>query len=558
LHTQVDHERRIRARWLLSAALAESMETMTDTPPRPVNRLPDWDVAELPRPTPLHWRNWTRFVGPGIVMMGIQIGGGEWLLGPEVTARYGGGLMWIATIAIVLQVFYNLECGRYALYCGEPIFTGFLRTRPGPRFWMAVILLLNASALIPGLSTHGAAMAASLWLDRPAGQGDRWLVTVLAYIFLVAVALPVLVGGKVYNMLQAIMTVKVAVVLGFCLAVGVCCVEPANWWKVFSGFVQFGTVPTVVDGRETTVNLVQHWLTDGTWPLIALGHVAVIGAFAGYAGGGGLSNAAYGNFVRDKGWGMGGVVGAIPSALGSRHVTLSHIGKIFVVNPESLGRWKTWWTYILVDQIYVWAPGCFMGMALPALLSLQFAPYSTLSGAGLEWAQSLITADGIRHSPHFSPSVAKLMWIVTVLVGLLVMLPSQMAIVDDFSRRWTDILWSGSRRIRGSSLRGNDVKRIYYLIVSVYVLWTAICAYLFSTYGTPKLMTLVIANLNNLSIGVTSFHILWINCHMLPPELSPRWYHRTGLVACGVFYMGMAGLVFVTKQVPLLREWLGG
>jgi hypothetical protein len=39
-------------------------------------------------------------------------------------------------VAIVLQVFYNLECGRYALYCGEPIFTGFMRTRPGPRFWM--------------------------------------------------------------------------------------------------------------------------------------------------------------------------------------------------------------------------------------------------------------------------------------------------------------------------------------------------------------------------------------------------------------------------------------
>ena len=99
--------------------------------PRPPNRLPDWDVADLPEPHPLKWRHWTRFIGPGIVMMGIQIGGGEWLLGPEVTAKYGGGLMWIATIAIVLQVFYNLECGRYALYCGEPIFTGFLANEAG-------------------------------------------------------------------------------------------------------------------------------------------------------------------------------------------------------------------------------------------------------------------------------------------------------------------------------------------------------------------------------------------------------------------------------------------
>lgn len=518
--------------------------------------MPAWEMSDLPEPHPLLWRNWTRFVGPGIVMMGIQIGGGEWLLGPEVTARYGGGLMWIATIAIILQVFYNLECGRYALYCGEPIFTGFLRTKPGPAFWMGVILFLNLSALIPGLSTHGAAMAASLWLDHPPGDADRGLVTVLAYVFLAAVALPILLGGKVYNMLQAIMTMKVAVVLGFCLFVGVFFVSPHNWWSVFSGFVKFGTVPTIVEGKETTVNVVQHWMNDGTWPMIALGNIAVLGAFAGYAGGGGLSNSTYSNFVRDKGWGMGSKVGAIPSAVGGRHITLSHVGKIFPINAENLRRWKGWWLYILVDQVYVWAPGCFMGMALPALLSMQFAGNSSLSGTKLEWAQSLITADGIRHSPQFSAGVAKVFWIVTVFVGLMVMLPSQMSIVDDFSRRWTDILWSGSARIR-RALKGNAVKKIYYSILTFYVLWTVVFTYIFSTYGTPKLMTLIIANLNNLAIGVTAFHLLWINCHALPPELRPRWYHRAGVLACGVFYLGLTLLVFMTKQLPILKQMFG-
>lgn len=524
---------------------------------QPRNCLPDWEVAELPQPQPISWRQWTRFIGPGIVMMGIQIGGGEWLLGPEVTAKYGGGLMWIATIAIVLQVFYNLECGRYALFCGEPIFTGFMRTRPGPRFWMGMILFLNLSALIPGLSTHGAAMVASLWLDRPPGVEDRWLVTGLAYVFLFLVALPVLIGGKVYNMLQWIMTVKVVAVLGFCLIIGATCVSAANWWNVFSGFVKFGTVPTIVDGHETTVNIFQQYLKDGTWPLIALGNIAVLGAFAGYAGGGGLGNATYSNFVRDKGWGMGSVVGAIPSAVGGRHVTLSHIGKTFSITTENLRRWQDWWRYILVDQVYVWAPGCFMGMALPALLSLEFAPHSALIGAKLDWAQSLITADGIRHAPQFSVATGKILWIITVFVGLLVMLPSQMSVVDDFSRRWTDILWSGSRRIR-QKFSDKHVKHIYYSILFTYVLWTAVCAYLFSTYGTPKLMTLVIANLNNLAIGLTSFHLLWVNCTLLPPEVRPRWYHRAGVIACGVFYLGMAGLVFMTKQWPLLLELIRG
>ncbi len=523
----------------------------------PQTCLPTWGVAELPEPPPLAWSHWTRFIGPGVVMMGIQIGGGEWLFGPEITARYGGGLMWIATVAIVLQVFYNLECGRYALYCGEPVFTGFMRIRPGPAFWIGVFFLLTLGALIPGLSTHGAAMFAALLLDRPPGEADRWLVTALAYVFLIAVALPVLVGGKVYNTLQAVMTVKVLVVLGFCLAIGVLCVRPSNWLNVLGGFLKFGTVPTVgPGGHETTVNMFAHRWTEGAWPVVALGNIAVLGAFAGYAGGGGLANATYSNFVRDKGWGMGRVVGAIPSAVGGRHITLSHVGKVFIPDGDNLCRWRGWWRHVLTDQLLVWGPGCFMGMALPALLSIEFVPSSTLTGAGLEWSQALMTADGLRHAARFGPRTAWLLWVVAILVGMMVMLPSQMSIVDDFSRRWTDILWSGSGLVR-DRLHGGQVRLIYYGILGGYVFWSVICAYLFSTYGTPKLMTVVIANLNNVAIGLTSFQLWWINRRLLPPALRTPWYGQLGVLLCGVFYLGLAALVFATKQWPVLVVALG-
>ncbi|MBI2950142.1 MAG: Nramp family divalent metal transporter [Verrucomicrobia bacterium] len=534
------------------------MSVNLHSPHRTPTCLPDWGSADLPEPKPLSWRNWTAFIGPGIVMMGIQIGGGEWLFGPEVTARYGGGLMWIATVAIVLQVFYNLECGRYALYCGEPIMTGFMRLRPGPAFWMSLVLLLNFSALIPGLSTHGAAVTASLILGHPAGVEDKELVTVLAYVCLGAVALPVLVGGKIYNTMQAVMTAKVVFVLGFCLIIGVCFVSAQGWFNVFSGFLKFGHVP-VSDGQggEKLVNAFGHFLAHGEWPVLALSNIAVLGAFAGYAGGGGLSNSTYSNFVRDKGWGMGAQVGAIPSAVGGRHVTLSHLGKVFPLTAANLVRWRGWWRTALADQVFLWAPGCFMGMALPALLSIGFAQHSPLSEqtTKLDWAQAVITADGMRHAPGFSPWLAQTLWVVTLLVGLMVLLPSQMSIVDDFSRRWTDILWSGNRRIR-ERLQPHQVKFIYYAILSAYVVWTFVCAWLFSTYGHPKLMVLVIANLNNLALGITAFVLLRVNRRLLPRELRPGAFHSLGLVACGLFYLGMAILVFVSKQLPMIREML--
>jgi hypothetical protein len=169
--------------------------------------------------------------------------------------------------------------------------------------------------------------------------------------------------------------------------------------------MKFGNVP-ISDGRggEVVANALVHRWETGEWPRISTASIVVIGAFTGYAGGGGLSNSTYSNFVRDKGWGMGRQVGAIPSAIGGRSVALSHVGKVFPLTEENMRRWRGWWRYILTDQVAIWGPGCFMGMALPALLSMQFAQYTTVTGEQVEVAQALITADGLRHA-GFSPAL---------------------------------------------------------------------------------------------------------------------------------------------------------
>lgn len=523
----------------------------------PQTCLPTWEVDELPVPKPLGWRNLIGLIGPGIVMCGIQVGGGEWLLGPDITARYGGGLMWIATIAIVLQVFYNIECGRYALYTGEPVFTGMMRTKPGPSFWIAVTMLLSTSALVPGLSTNAAVLIVALLRGQPPTAEDKWLVNTLALVLLALVVLPVLLGGKVYNMLQAIMTAKVITVLGFCLIIGIFFVGLGGWTDVFSGFLQFGNVPVNdASGTEQVVNVFGHLQQHGSLPVIALSNIAILGAFAGYAGGGGLSNSTYSNFVRDKGWGMGQKVGAIPSAIGGRGITLSHVGKVFELTEENLRRWKLWWRYILFDQAFVWAPGCVMGMALPALLSIEFSKYSPLfTDTNAAYRQALIVADGMRLSGDFG-ELSSLLWILALLVGLMVFLPSQVSIVDDFSRRWTDILWSSSPWIQ-TRFKQSHVGRLYYALLAAYVTWSFIAAFIFLSLGdAPKAMVLFIANFNNLAIGYTAFHILYINSRFLPPSLRPRWYSQLGMLACGMFYMGLAILVFFATVWPELQKLL--
>ena len=68
-------------------------------------------------------------------------------------------------------------------------------------------------------------------------------------------------------------------------------------------------------------------------------------------------------------------------------------------------------------------------------------------------------------------------------------------------------------------------------------------------------MTIVIANINNVAIGVTAVHLLWINARLLPAELRPRWFNRLGVAGCAVFYLGMALLVFIHKQMAELRKF---
>jgi Mn2+/Fe2+ NRAMP family transporter len=574
----------------------------------PDQYLPPWGQEELPEPAPLSWRNWAGFIGPGIVMMGIQIGGGEWLFGPIITAQYGGGLMWIATIAIILQVFYNIECGRYALYCGEPVMTGFMRVSPGPKFWVGLIMLMSLSAFIPGLSSQSAVVIASLIKNRPPtsmppkldeeelaklsvekktertqteqqAREDKSLVTMLSFGCMVAVILPVLMGGKVYNMLQLVMTGKVIIVLSFCLIMGLLFVHWRHWIEVFSGFVKFGVLPVVMEGKERPLNVLKYRWDFGEWPTISFANIATIGAFAGYAGGGGLANSTYSNYCRDKGWGMGRLVGAIPSAVGGRHITLSHVGKVFPLTNGNLRRWSGWWKYIMLDQLLIWGPGCFMGMALPALLSLQFADHSPIYAHVVakeqDQPQAVLTADGIRHSPQFDTTAAKGkdagaakpsslaegLWVVALLVGLAVFLPSQMSVVEDFSRRWTDTIWSSNQHVR-KTMNSGQVKYIYYTILAIFVLATLLVWLLFTwldSHGSPQnLMVAVIANFNNLAIGITSLMILRINRNLLPPQLQPRWYHQAGIFCCGVFYIGMFVLVFVAKLGPIAQKWFEG
>src|SRR5918993_5306092 len=182
-----------------------SPRTADDALPAVHGQLPRWTVADLPAPPPFTLRNMFRVIGPGAIMAATSIGGGEWLVGPAAAVKYSSAIFLIATVAIVLQVFFNLEAIRYTLYTGEPIYGGIMRLKPGPRFWAAFYSILGFFQLgWPALAGSAAATLLGAWMGRMPGAPDQATQAWVATSLIVAVVLILSFGGTIERMLEYI------------------------------------------------------------------------------------------------------------------------------------------------------------------------------------------------------------------------------------------------------------------------------------------------------------------------------------------------------------------
>ncbi len=259
---------------------------------------------------------------------------------------------------------------------------------------------------------------------------------------------------------------------------------------------------------------------------------AMVVAFIGIAGAGGLSNTLFSNYARDKGWGMGARVGAIPSAIGGRTIGLSHTGCVFPLDHDNLVRWKRWINHIRRDQA-IWVLASIMGMALPCMMSLEFIRNATVTGDRV----AAMTAMGIALR---YPNYAGLFWVLTLLCGFLVLAPGQVSVCDQIARRWTDMIWTASPRVK--RLGQGEVRYLYYGILLGYGVWGLVVLWLLPALQIAKIG----AVLGNVALGVSSFQALYVNRRLLPPSLRPALWMQLGVAFCGIFFMGISIGVIAT------------
>jgi hypothetical protein len=511
---------------------AQSKAILSEPAPRRGSRqMPPWDVGELDAPPQFRWSNWYLLLGPGLVMGASAIGGGEWLTGPLVTARYGGALLWLATLSILGQVIYNIEISRYTLYCGEPIFTGKFRTLPGPTFWLVMYLVLDFGSILPYLASNAAVPLFAVIIGRlPDPQSDVVLLKGLACTIFVLALVPLTFGGKIYSTLKALMAFKLVTVMGFLMFLAVFYSTSSTWAEIGSGFVKFGTVPVRPVGESPgsahVANVFTSYFSGAPLPPIDFSMIGILAAMAAISGNGGLTNTSVSNYTRDQGWGMGRHVGAIPSIVGRHSFQLSHQGKVFHVTNRSFARWKGWVRHVQRDQFVIWMPACFVGLALPSMLSVQFLPRGSVPDD--KWLAACMTADGVASA--VGDRWGGTFWYLTLLCGFLVLGTSMAATADGVLRRWVDVFWTANTRLRKWETRRIGV--FYFSMLCVYAAFGL--AMLILVRGDSLLRG--IGMIYNFALGFSCWHALAINTTLLPRELRPGWVRRVVLLLAGAFF----------------------
>jgi hypothetical protein len=468
-------------------------------------RLPAWATGDLPEPPRSTPRNTLRVIGRGAVLLAFSVGAGEWLLGPAAVAGYGATILWITTASVVLQALLNTEMGRYTLYTGEPIFTGFLRTAPGPTFWgwtYAGLHLLQIGW--PGWALAAATAVTALFLGRVPDEGDRVVVLYFGYLTFLASVLLVLVGETVEKTLEYAQWFMICWILAFLLLTGLFLVPPDVWVTAGAGFLSplLGS-PFFPPGVD--------------WFLLA--------GFAAYAGAGGTINATFTHWLRDKGFGMSGTVGYVQGIIGGQRVNLSSTGVVFPPSEENLRRWKGWWRYLRADQWYLWTPGCIVGMGLPALTTLTFIPPgTTMGGYGIGAYQAQALAE------HYGP----VLWFLTLLNSFWILFSTQLGNTEGFARVTTDIFWASNDRTR--AWRGGNVRTVYYSALLAFAAWGCVAIAL----TDPLTLILIGANVAAWNLVILSAHTLVVNRKFLPRELRPPLWREAGLALSGLFFLGFA------------------
>ncbi|MFN0018675.1 MAG: Nramp family divalent metal transporter [Pirellulaceae bacterium] len=385
----------------------------------PAGTLPPLRQRPMPDPIPLR-----QMIGPSIILAGLALGSGEFILWPYITFRSGFVFFWACILAVVMQYFLNMEIMRWTLATGESAVAGFVRLS---RWWAWVFLLLNVLPwMIPAWSKGAAQLIAWLIFGPTlkdgaviAGPYDTYIA--IATMFLCGIILTA--GPVVYETVERVQFVLVVLII--VIVVGI-----AAWLTVLRP-------DGIVTQLTTTFTLgAPHFLPplDKT-----LDPLTLLGALA-FAGAGGTMNLSQSNYIKDKGYGMGSHLGRITSPLTGNEEAISETGYHFPHDEANLVRWKKWWHAAGLEHFVSFLCTCIVCLMLLTLISyiiffdatgkLTVDPAKYKDNLGFVWAEALELTRLIGWPARY----------LFLIMGVAILFTTEFGVLDAASRISTDLI----------------------------------------------------------------------------------------------------------------------
>jgi len=291
------------------------------------------------------------------------------------------------------------------------------------------------------------------------------------------------------------------------LILDIAIVPPSTWGEALLGYVSFGQIPQGVD-------------------------MLLLGAMVGYSAYGGFGNNAITNWYRDKGYGMGGKVGYIPTAIAGTSIKVWPRGMVAPPTEENISRFKGWWKLLNIDQWGVFWLGGMLGMLLPALLYVTLLP----RGESLpSWGIAVSPASALNKM--FGPAGFYLV----VFFGFWILFSTAISNIDLVCRQATDMLWFASEKVRRWSKE--DIRKVYYFLLVAIVQWGS--AYMNITL--PLVLLAISANVANFTMALSAILTIVVNRKFLAEPFRPALWREIALVVCTLFF-GFFFLVFILSQ----------
>src|SRR6185503_10547813 len=187
--------------------------------PVPNGNLPPMPYRAMPEPLPLG-----KVLGPSVILAGLGVGSGEYILWPYMATTVGLGFLWAAVLSVTVQYFLNMEIERYTLATGETAVAGFVR------FWkpwgVLFVLFTIVPNMWPGWGTSGVTIFTFLL-----GGGNVPYITVG---MLVIAGIALTASPVVYQTLERAQFFKVGLTLVFLTVAIVMAIRPSAWAELSS------------------------------------------------------------------------------------------------------------------------------------------------------------------------------------------------------------------------------------------------------------------------------------------------------------------------------------